>query len=464
MDQHIHLELDILEMLGVLYARSAACLSVIRADYSRHEQEYLQMMYSEEDIIERVKRRSIANATADIASNIRMTLAWTIKHYDDTNKILSCFKKGYPHFVQTFSPTLSFFDYSAMLNGHYPGWQTYYIVSVYVFLRYANDLPIAIEATNQSESETLLFYGKWQEQHNAATPPKLEPFKSEKKLVEGMAEAVSAGESNAFTDEATLAALEMMMNHSGVVSHVLESISITKKDMLNIVRIAHEYMEPTNPSLQELRDTSDWFFDTENSDQYIYGQMMLNAGLLSVLKLCKAYTDAKKIAVKQQERADRLRLYQLTAEQQEQDAITKQTEFLQTKVSKLNQDISALQIENDRLKVENINQATQIADLQEYISFLEQGQQVEHTETATNEDAEYPEGTILWGGHERWQSRFCQAHPQVKILSGSDKNKNTDIFNSTVPLVLINTSNMGHAAWYKYMPVIKSLGIPYKFI
>lgn len=53
MDEHIHIELDILEMLGVLYARSAACLSVIRADYSRHEQEYLKMMYSEEDIVKR---------------------------------------------------------------------------------------------------------------------------------------------------------------------------------------------------------------------------------------------------------------------------------------------------------------------------------------------------------------------------------------------------------------------------
>lgn len=131
--------------------------------------------------------------------------------------------------------------------------------------------------------------------------------------------------------------------------------------------------------------------------------------------------------------------------------------------------IKKLQIENDKLKIS-------LSDAQEKINFLEELEETislnkdkefsdeSMSSNASGDEEKYPEGTVLWGGHERWQKFFIEKHPEIdKVFDGNGVHDVQSI-TEKIPLILINIAHMSHKSYYKYMPIIKKKNIPYKFL
>ena len=70
-------------------------------------------------------------------------------------------------------------------------------------------------------------------------------------------------------------------------------------------------------------------------------------------------------------------------------------------------------------------------------------------------ESNFPDGTVLVGGHGRWQKFFSECHPNVKIISGNNVNFPKNIVTDRTPLVLINASHMTHCCWWRLKPLLK---------
>ena len=77
---------------------------------------------------------------------------------------------------------------------------------------------------------------------------------------------------------------------------------------------------------------------------------------------------------------------------------------------------------------------------------------------------QYPKGTVLIGGHPRWQKFFAQNHPHVKILDGNRANFRESAITEATPLVLVNTTHMCHAVYRRLRKVLDKAGVKWDFI
>lgn len=93
--------------------------------------------------------------------------------------------------------------------------------------------------------------------------------------------------------------------------------------------------------------------------------------------------------------------------------------------------------------------------------------QTEAVNRNNNEDSEeirfYPQGTILFGGHENWQRKFAKLHPGVKVLSGTE-NFPENVVSPRTPLVLLNSKHMSHSFFYKIRRLQQRQGWPIEYI
>ena len=76
----------------------------------------------------------------------------------------------------------------------------------------------------------------------------------------------------------------------------------------------------------------------------------------------------------------------------------------------------------------------------------------------------YPEGTVLFGGHESWQRHFAEKHPEVKVMVGVDTNFPDNVISSKVKLVLINIRFMPHKLYYKLKSLQRKKGFKIDYI
>ena len=76
----------------------------------------------------------------------------------------------------------------------------------------------------------------------------------------------------------------------------------------------------------------------------------------------------------------------------------------------------------------------------------------------------YPEGTVLFGGHDRWQKFFAQNHPEVKVIDGTKATFTSNIINPSTPLLLLNTTHMKHSVFNKIRALANRYGVPTEYV
>ena len=75
----------------------------------------------------------------------------------------------------------------------------------------------------------------------------------------------------------------------------------------------------------------------------------------------------------------------------------------------------------------------------------------------------YPKGTLLFGGHPSWVSRFAADHPEVRPMGLLPSFPETAV-NQGTPLVLVNPRYIGHKCYFKVNSLVRRHGVPVEYV
>lgn len=183
----------------------------------------------------------------------------------------------------------------------------------------------------------------------------------------------------------------------------------------------------------------------------------LHAGMISA-KLAQLYSDARTIGIEYMDAKDKYQeLFRKHAN--ELNRLKDLEEVQKTKQNLLNE----LQIKYDRLEKQNKHLKLENKFLQ---SLFENEEKIKNDSDKNNEKTDvvelnktYPEKTVLFGGHHKWQQKFSSCYPAVKIMSGVDNNFPSNVLSNKTELVILNSKYMSHSVFYK----VKKLQAKYNF-
>ena len=136
-------------------------------------------------------------------------------------------------------------------------------------------------------------------------------------------------------------------------------------------------------------------------------------------------------------------------ESREARLIKEKDSLIEKKQSELNR----MQMEMDRLKKKEAelkskyNEANStIKELQKVIEDIT-SPDTKIDELESDEDYEFPENTVLFGGHPNWISKFKLKYSNVKVYGADDMSFSADVIRNA-DLVLLNVTYMSHKQFY----------------
>ena len=138
----------------------------------------------------------------------------------------------------------------------------------------------------------------------------------------------------------------------------------------------------------------------------------------------------------------------------------KEASLLEVKQKQLNE----LQLKYDKLLTQYQDVKSDNELLKDIIN-QDEDEEVKKEDTMKdeNEPPEYPQGTVLFGGHENWQRKFAQKHPEVRIINGFiDFPEN--VVSPRTPLVLVNACHFKHKFFYKVRRLQQRQGWELRYI
>ena len=202
-----------------------------------------------------------------------------------------------------------------------------------------------------------------------------------------------------------------------------------------------------------------------------------------LVKVFGSYAAVRDKAIELQDENDKLKL-QLEEEKKERKESRKaeksqptmnigkksreRIETLEKYVSARQEKLNEMQISYDKLRLENQDMKARLEAAEEMLDAMRHQLEIDETEAeqeTEEQEEKYPEGTVLFGGYERWQKFFVKHHPEIgNVISGNNASFNTGVINKKTPLCLVNVSHACHPAYWKLRGVLKKHNVRWKFI
>ena len=179
-----------------------------------------------------------------------------------------------------------------------------------------------------------------------------------------------------------------------------------------------------------------------------------------ITKLCRLYKKGQSTTVQKIEESEALseKLDALRAKLTKND-LSNTAILAEKKQDSLNE----MQIKYDRLlkKLEKLEEENKTL---RWVASTDDNNEEEPEGTPDIEEKNYPKGTILFGGHPRWQKFFSKNHPAIKIYDGNKASFNQDCITKTTPLVLVNVTHMNHPTYWRLRNRLKETGVKWEYI
>ena len=127
-------------------------------------------------------------------------------------------------------------------------------------------------------------------------------------------------------------------------------------------------------------------------------------------------------------------------------------------ISILKNQITALE---SKLQEETAKNA-ELARLREFVFDMQQGNDIQLEEIPLDS---YIEGKkiYIFGGHINWRNKLKQKYPKLEVLDGHNVSFDEQKLLGA-DMVLMNTSNMSHALYYKIIDVLRKNNIPFDYL
>lgn len=140
------------------------------------------------------------------------------------------------------------------------------------------------------------------------------------------------------------------------------------------------------------------------------------------------------------------------------DATKDATKPLMAEISMLNNQLSSLKHELEGYR----QQQKELHRLREFVFDMPQGYDIP-AEDISLEKLIDGKRIYIFGGHINWRNKIKQKYPKLEILDGHNTSFDEQkLINADK--VLLNTSNMSHALYYKIIDVLRKNNIPFDYL
>ena len=111
---------------------------------------------------------------------------------------------------------------------------------------------------------------------------------------------------------------------------------------------------------------------------------------------------------------------------------------------------------------EETEKIAELARLREFVFDMQQGNDIQLEEIPLDS---YIEGKkiYIFGGHINWRNRLKQKYPKLEVLDGHNVSFDEQKLLGA-DMVLMNTSNMSHALYYKIIDVLRKNNVPFDYL
>lgn len=242
---------------------------------------------------------------------------------------------------------------------------------------------------------------------------------------------------------------------TGLSLHALENVSLSQKDYESIFSHIKDFFNSEeilkNTTAED--DVSSYLKSLEE-EPHTYAELECIGVIFRVF--ANAYTEQ---VLKTQDLEKKLAAEQSKTYTSD-PRIASLTALADSKQSALNE----LQKKCDKLLLSKEKLQDQVKSLQRYCNVLEDGADTDHEQVFESEEKlQIPDGNIvLLGGHPRWQARFSQEYPHVRIIRDTDS-FSTDLIKNA-DLVLINIRHLYHSKFMRAINVIRDHKKPVQYV
>ena len=206
--------------------------------------------------------------------------------------------------------------------------------------------------------------------------------------------------------------------------------------------------------IKNLKESRDFYF--ENNSETQFNELLRSQREIDALK--EELAEQTKSASNKQQYIDALQeqIDQLTAElaKDTKDA----TKPLMGEISLLRSEISKMQqrLDEEAEKTQELNR------LREFVFAMQQGEDIAQEEVSLGELIK-DKSIYIFGGHINWRNKLKGNYPSLNILDGHNVSfDEQQLLNADI--VLLNTSNMSHALYYKVIDVLRKNKIRFEYL
>ena len=127
-------------------------------------------------------------------------------------------------------------------------------------------------------------------------------------------------------------------------------------------------------------------------------------------------------------------------------------------ISHLNSHIAVL----EKKLQEEAEKNAELARLREFVFNMQQGNDIQIEEVSLEKLID-GKRIYIFGGHINWRNKLKQKYPKLEVLDGHNTSFDEQKLLGA-DMVLMNTSNMSHALYYKIIEVLRKNNIPFDYL
>ena len=131
------------------------------------------------------------------------------------------------------------------------------------------------------------------------------------------------------------------------------------------------------------------------------------------------------------------------------------------------QQLNKAEVQIDRLEKEKEKLQDKVSELEDYIKEMNKAQ--DYVEKIQEEDPNAKpciplgDGVVLLGGHPRWQHKFAEKYPHVRMIEADITRLDLNIIKNAKH-ILMNVNHMSHKLFHMVIPTIRSMNKDLKYV
>ena len=206
--------------------------------------------------------------------------------------------------------------------------------------------------------------------------------------------------------------------------------------------------------IKNLKESRNFYFENNSETQFnelLRSQREIDALKEDVAEQVKAVGDKQQYIVSLQKQIEQLTTELAKDTKDAAKPLMGEISLLRSEVSKMQQ-----RLDEEFEKTQELNR------LREFVFAMQQGEDITQEEVSLGELIK-DKAIYIFGGHINWRNKLKGKYPSLNILDGHNTSfDEQQLLNADI--VLLNTSNMSHALYYKVIDVLRKNKIRFDYL